>query len=56
MELKRREFESVRENDFPILWYVREFSELSCYAPNEVDTEENRVKRFMKGLNPYMRM
>jgi hypothetical protein len=56
MELKRREFESVQQNDSPILWYVREFSELSRYAPDEVDTEENRVKRFMKGLNPYKRM
>jgi hypothetical protein len=56
MELKRREFESVLQNDFPILQYVREFSELSRYAPDEVDTEEKRVKRFMKGLNPYMRM
>jgi hypothetical protein len=56
MELKRREFESVRQNDDPILLYVIEFSELSRYAPDEVDTEEKRVKRFMKGLNPYMRM
>jgi hypothetical protein len=56
MELKRREFESVRQNDSPILRDVREFSELSQYAPDEVDTEEKRVKRFMKGLNPYMRM
>jgi hypothetical protein len=56
MELKRREFESVRQNDFPILRYVREFSELSRYAPAKVDTEEKRVKRFIKGLNPYMRM
>jgi hypothetical protein len=47
---------SVQQNDFPILWYVREFSELSRYAPDEVDTEEKRVKRFMKDLNPYMRM
>jgi hypothetical protein len=56
MEIKRREFESVQQNDSPILWYVREFSELSRYAQDEVDTEEKRVKRFMKGLNPYMRM
>jgi hypothetical protein len=56
MELKRSEFESVRQNDSPILQYVREFSELSLYAPDEVDTEEKRVKRFMKGLNLYMRM
>jgi hypothetical protein len=39
MVLKRREFESVRQNDFPILWYVREFSELSRYAADEVDTD-----------------
>jgi hypothetical protein len=44
MELKRREFESVRQNDSPILRYVGEFSELSRYAPDEVDTEEKRVK------------
>jgi hypothetical protein len=37
MELKRREFESVRQNDCPILRYVREFSKLSRYAPDEVD-------------------
>ena len=56
MELKRREFENVRQNDSPILRYVREFSMLSRYAPDEVDTEDKRMKRFMKGLNPYMRM
>jgi hypothetical protein len=47
---------SVWQNDSPILRYVRELSELSRYAPDEVDTEEKRVKRFIKGLNPYMRM
>ena len=36
--------------------YVREFSILSRYANNEVDTEEKRKKRFMKGLRPYMKM
>jgi hypothetical protein len=39
MELKRRKFESVQHNDYPILQYVREFSELSRYAPDEVATE-----------------
>ena len=29
---------------------------LSRYATDEVDTEEKRRKRFMKGLNQYMRM
>jgi hypothetical protein len=56
MELKRREFENVCQNDYPILRYVREFSILSRYAPDEVDTEDKRMKTFMKGLNPSMRM
>ena len=56
MELKRREFENLRQNDSPVLRFVREFSVLSRYAIDEVDTEEKRQKRFMKGLSPYMKM
>ena len=56
MELKRREFENLRQNDMPVLRYVRDFSILSRYAIDEVDTDEKRQKRFMKGLNPYMKM
>jgi hypothetical protein len=36
--------------------YVREFSVLSRYATDEVDTEEKQKKRFKKGLHPYMKM
>jgi hypothetical protein len=36
--------------------YVREFSVLSCYATDEVDTQEKRKKGFIKGLHPYMKM
>jgi hypothetical protein len=50
MELKRREFENLKQNDSPVMRYVREFSVLSCYATDEVDTEEKRKKRFMKGI------
>ena len=39
-----------------VLKYVRDFSDLSRYAPDEVNTEEKCKKRFMKGLNPYMKM
>ena len=56
MEIKRREFENLRQNESPVLRYVREFSLLSSYATDEVDIEEKRRKRLMKGLNPYMRM
>jgi hypothetical protein len=50
MELKRREFENLKQNDSPVMRYVREFSVLSCYATDEVDTEEKRKKIFMKGI------
>ena len=56
MELKRREFENLRQNDMPVLRYVRDFTFLSRYAIDEVNTDEKRQKRFMKGLNPYMKM
>ncbi|KAK1627572.1 hypothetical protein QYE76_001887 [Lolium multiflorum] len=56
VELKKREFDELRQNTAPIMQYVREFNRLSRYAREEVDTEEKRKKRFMKGMNPYMKM
>ena len=52
MELKRREFENLKQNDAPVMRCVREFSVLSHYALDEVDTDEKGKKRFMKGLHP----
>ena len=56
MELKRREFENLRQHESSIGRYVNLFNTLSRYALEEVDTEEKRKKRFMKGLNPFMKM
>ena len=56
VELKRREFEELQQGNSPVLKYVRDFSSLSRYAHDEVNTEEKRKKRFMKGLNPFMKM
>ena len=55
MELKRREFENLRQNDVPV-GYINAFNTLSRYALDEVDREEKRKKRFMKGLNSFMKM
>ncbi|KAK1682472.1 hypothetical protein QYE76_043320 [Lolium multiflorum] len=46
VELKRREFESLEQKDKAILTYVREFSKLSRYAVEEVNTEDKKKKRF----------
>ena len=56
MELKRREFENLRQNDVPVGRYITAFNTLSRYALDEVDTDEKRKKRFMKGLNSFMKM
>ena len=45
MELKRREFENLRQNDMPVLRYVRDFSILSRYATDEVNTDEKQIGR-----------
>ncbi|KAK1651525.1 hypothetical protein QYE76_069330 [Lolium multiflorum] len=44
VELKRREFESLEQKDKAILTYVREFSKLSRYAVEEVNTEDKKKK------------
>ncbi|KAK1631118.1 hypothetical protein QYE76_005433 [Lolium multiflorum] len=44
VELNRREFESLEQRDKAILTYVREFSGLSRYAVEEVNTEDKKKK------------
>jgi hypothetical protein len=36
--------------------YVKEFTLLSRYASKDVNTEEKRKKRFMRGLHPMAQM
>ena len=56
MEFKRREFKDLRENDETVMKYISKFSQLSRYAVDEVNTEEKCKRRFLEGLNPYMKM
>jgi hypothetical protein len=42
MELKRREFENLEQKDKTIMKYVKEFTLLSHYASDEVNTDEKR--------------
>ncbi|KAK1620721.1 hypothetical protein QYE76_026238 [Lolium multiflorum] len=56
VELKRREFESLEQKDKAILTYVREFSRLSRYAVEEVNTEDKKKKRFLRGLSPQFKV
>ncbi|KAK1694422.1 hypothetical protein QYE76_011119 [Lolium multiflorum] len=53
VELK---FESLEQKDKAILTYVREFSKLSRYAVEEVNTEDKKKKRFLRGLSPQFKV
>jgi hypothetical protein len=44
MELKRREFDNLEQKDKTIMRYVKEFTLLSCYATDAVNTDEKRKK------------
>jgi hypothetical protein len=44
MELKRREFDTLEQKDKTIMRYVKEFTLLSRYATDAVNTDEKRKK------------
>jgi hypothetical protein len=56
VELKKIEFEELQQNTSPIMKYVRDFNSLSRYALEEVNSNEKWKKKFMKGMNPYIKM
>jgi hypothetical protein len=56
MELKRREFDNLEQKDKTIMRYVKEFTLLSHYAMEAVNTDEKRKKWFMRGLHPMAKM
>jgi hypothetical protein len=52
MELKQREFDNLEQKDKTIMRYAKEFTLLSHYASEDVNTDEKRKKRSMRGLHP----
>ena len=36
--------------------YHNRFTQLSCYAPKEVDSDAKKQKRFLKGLNDGLQL
>jgi hypothetical protein len=53
VELKRREFEDLKQGSATMMAYIKEFMRLSHYTSDEVSTNSKRVKRFIRGLDPY---
>jgi hypothetical protein len=51
MKLKKKEFEDLNQGSMTVSEYVTRFTQLSRYAPNNVDTNEKKQEWFLNGLN-----
>jgi hypothetical protein len=49
--LKKKEFQDLQQGSMNVSEYLTRFTELSCYAPNNVDNDEKRQDCFLNGLN-----
>jgi hypothetical protein len=56
IKLKKKEFQDLKQGSMSMNEYVTKFTQLSHYAPNEVDTDDKKQDYFLNGLNdglPY---
>jgi hypothetical protein len=51
MKLKKKEFEDLKQGSMSVSKYVTHFTQLSRYAPDNVDTNEKKQDWFLNGLN-----
>jgi hypothetical protein len=54
-KLKRQEFLSLQQRNLSVTEYLHKFTELSRYAPYEVDNDEKMQDAFLRGLDPEVR-
>jgi hypothetical protein len=51
MKLKKKEFEYPKQGSMSVSEYVTRFTQLSYYAPDNVDTNKKKQDWFLNGLN-----
>jgi hypothetical protein len=51
MKLKKKEFEDFKQGSISVSEYVTRFTQLSHYAPDNVDTDDKKKDWFLNGLN-----
>jgi hypothetical protein len=55
MKLKRQKFLSLQQRNLSVIEYLHKFTELSRYAPYEVDNDEKKQDAFLHDLDPKLR-
>jgi hypothetical protein len=51
IKLKKKEFQDLKQGSMSVNEYVTKFTQLSRYAPHEVNTIEKKQECFLNGLN-----
>jgi hypothetical protein len=51
IKLKKKEFQYLKQASMSVNEYVTKFTQLSCYAPHEVETDEKKHECFLNGMN-----
>jgi hypothetical protein len=51
IKLKKKEFQDLKQGSMTVSEYVTRFTQLSRYAPNDVDTNEKKQECFLSGLD-----
>jgi hypothetical protein len=51
MKLKKKEFEDLKQGSMSVSQYVTCFTQLSCYALDNMDTDKKKQDWFLNGLN-----
>jgi hypothetical protein len=51
IKLKKKEFQDLKQGSMSVNEYITKFTQLSRYAPHEVDTDEKKQECFLNGLN-----
>jgi hypothetical protein len=51
IKVKKKEFQDIKQGSMSVNEYVTKFTQLSLYAPHEVDTDEKKQECFLNGLN-----
>jgi hypothetical protein len=50
IKLKQREFLALKQGNKSVNKYLDKFTQLSCYAPDQVNADPKRQERFLDGL------
>jgi hypothetical protein len=51
IKLKKKKFQDLKQGSMSVNEYVTKFTQLSYYAPHEVDTDEKKQECFLNGMN-----